>query len=73
MEQLRSQASTRTRGSQINVKKGTPVLDCSAIHERAFRKPIYPRMYGEVVLPEGKGIVKSIDNDLRIIEVDFCM
>ena len=58
---------------KINVKKGTPVLDCSAIHKRAFRKPIYPRMYGEVVLPEGKGIVKSIDNDLRIIEVDFCM
>lgn len=56
---------------KINVKPGTPILDCNAIRKPPIGKTHFPRMSDEVILPEGKGLVQKIDEDLKIIEVDF--
>ena len=58
---------------KINVRKGTPFLDCNAVRKTLMGKTLYPRLDGEVVLPEGQGIIKNIDEDLKVIDVDFYM
>lgn len=56
---------------KINVRKGTPVLDCNAVRKTLLGKTLNSRMPEEVVLPEGQGIIKNIDEDLKVIELDF--
>lgn len=56
---------------KITVPEGTPILDCNAKYTPLLGKTRYTRFPGEVVLPEGKYVVKSIDTDLHVIEVGF--
>lgn len=51
---------------KVNLKSGQKVLNCNVTH-----KGEGVLMDTEVVLPEGKGIIRKIDDELHYIEVDF--
>ncbi len=56
---------------KINVEEGTKLLDCNMEYKPLFSYAKTGRMNAEVVLPPGYGVVKSIDNELNVIEIDF--
>lgn len=51
---------------KINLKSGQKVLNCNFYHCGESS-----RLGSEVVLPEGRGIIKKIDKEFNYIEVDF--
>lgn len=56
---------------KIHVPEKTPLLDCNAKYTPFLGETRGSRFSGEVILPEGKMIVKSIDTELHVIEVEF--
>lgn len=56
---------------KINLKPGTPILDCNLVHKPLVGKTKLTFISDEVVLPEGKGFVKGINEALKVIDIDF--
>lgn len=56
---------------KINVPEGTPVLDCNAYTKNIFGQKRYTKMAKEVVLPDSHCIVRNVDNELNVIEMDL--